>query len=230
MKSKFEFCIALLATAFFFASCGNDTNSTTTNTKDSSTTQSSTVANDTMNHSNNQSSMENMNQGGLMAAMNAMMDRMHIMKMSGDFDTDWANMMIEHHQGAIDMSQVELSQGKDEKMKAKAQEIITKQKEEQDKMKDVVKSSKPSDMKMGEGELQKSMTEMMDKMKNMQMSGDIDKDFATMMIQHHEDGIAMAKKEVANGMNAELKKMAQKSITDQTKDISEFKQWLSSKK
>ncbi len=41
---------------------------------------------------------------GLMASMNTMMDKMNSMKMCGDFDLDFANMMIAHHQGAIDMS------------------------------------------------------------------------------------------------------------------------------
>ncbi len=41
---------------------------------------------------------------GLMPAMNAMMGKMSSVKMSGDFDMDFANMMIEHHQGAVEMS------------------------------------------------------------------------------------------------------------------------------
>ena len=41
---------------------------------------------------------------------------------------------------------------------------------------------------------------------------------------------AGAKMELKNGMSAELKKMAQKSIDDQQKDIKVFQQWLSSHK
>ncbi len=115
------------------------------------------------------------------------------MQMSGDFDVDFANMMIEHHQGAIDMSQVEVSQGSDEKIKSMAQKILKKQKEEQQMLRDFVKSYKPSGVKHGEGELQKSMSATMEKHKSMQMSGNVDKDFATMMVSHHEDGMAMQK-------------------------------------
>ena len=205
----------------------NNSSSETADKSDTTTSQSANTANDTSAHSTNMSNMNMDN--GLMGAMNASMSKMHSMNMTGDFDTDWANMMIEHHQGAIDMAQAELSQGKNEKLKSKAQEIITKQKEEQGKLRDIVKNLKPSNMKMGEGELQKSMSTMMDQMKSMQMTGDVDKDFAMMMIHHHEHGIEMAKKEVANGMNAELKKMAQKSISDQQKDIDEFKSISSGK-
>lgn len=67
-------------------------------------------------------------------------------------------------------------------------------------------------------------------MKSMQMTGDVDKDFATMMASHHQDGIEMAKMELKNGMSDKLKKMAQKSIDDQQKDIKEFQTWLFSHK
>jgi uncharacterized protein (DUF305 family) len=110
-----------------------------------------------------------------------------------------------------------------------AQNIISKQTKEQEMLRNLVKSYKQSGMKHGEGELQKSMSGMSSKMKSMQMSGNIDKDFATMMASHHEDGIAMSKMEVKNGIDSKLKQMAKKGITDQ-KEISEFKLWLSSNK
>jgi uncharacterized protein (DUF305 family) len=166
----------------------------------------------------------------MMASMQPSMSKMQGMNMTGDFDVDFANMMIEHHQGGVDMAQMEVSQGKDEKMKAMAQKIIDEQKKEQQELRDFVSSYKPSGMKHAEGELKKSMQSMMDQMKGMSMTGDTDKDFATMMTHHHEHGVAMAKMEVANGMSDKLKKMAQKSITEQTKEIGEFKSWLNDKK
>lgn len=200
------------------AACNNSSENTATNTDTSninpSTAQTSTVQ-DTSKPGN-----------GLMQPMDDMMAKMQSMKMTGDFDIDFANMMIEHHQGALDMAQAEVSNGKDEKMKAKAQEIITKQKDEQQKLRDFVSSYKPSGMKHGEGELGSSMNDMNSKMKSMQMTGDVDKDFAMMMTSHHEQAISMAEMELKNGMSAELKKMAQKMIDDQQKEIKEFKAWM----
>ena len=210
------------ATIFFVSACGNSTEKTSTNTDTSTASTNSTPA-------QTSTTQDTTKQGGdLMKPMNDMMTKMHSMQMTGDFDIDFANMMIAHHQSALDMSQVELSQGKDEKLKAKAQEIITKQEKEQQELRDFVSSYKPSGMKHGEGELMKSMSKMMDKMKSMQMIGDVDKDFATMMISHHEDGISMAKLEVKNGMADKLKQMAKKGIADQQKDISELKSFLAS--
>ena len=58
------------------------------------------------------------------------MDAMQKMAMSGDTDKDFAMMMRIHHQGALDMAQVELDQGKSPEMKAMAKSIIAAQKKE----------------------------------------------------------------------------------------------------
>lgn len=225
MNLKIKLLFTILPAVYFFASCNNDTTSTATDTKDSAT-QSSNMGKDTM------SKMDNMNMdNGLMAAMNASMDKMSSMKMTGDFDNDFASMMIEHHQGAIDMSEVELKSGKDETLKAMAQKIITAQKAEQDMFRDIVKNSKPMKMEMGKhDELSESMADMKSKMSTMKMTGDTDKDFAMMMTSHHEDAIKMSKDELSHGMNDKLKQMAKKGIADQQKEIGEFKAWMDKNK
>ena len=63
-------------------------------------------------------------------SMTGGMDAMHKMPMSGDTDKDFAMMMKMHHQGALDMAQVELDQGKSPEMKAMAKSIIAAQKKE----------------------------------------------------------------------------------------------------
>jgi hypothetical protein len=63
------------------------------------------------------------------AAMGKMMVRMAI-KSSGDVDRDFANMMIPHHQGAIDMAETELRHGHNEQLRRIAQEIIVDQQQE----------------------------------------------------------------------------------------------------
>lgn len=75
-------------------------------------------------------------------------------------------------------------------------------------------------------DLHSVMMNGMESMKNMPMSGDLDKDFAMMMKMHHEQAIAMAKIEAEHGKTAELKAMAQKTIKDQTKEIQQLDAWL----
>lgn len=85
-------------------------------------------------------------------------------------------------------------------------------------------------MEMGKhDELSKNMDDMKANMSGMQMTGNTDKDFAMMMISHHEGAVKMFKDELSHGMNAQLKQIAQKGISDQTKEISEFKSWMNSK-
>lgn len=65
-----------------------------------------------------------------MAAHEKMMADMKGMKPTGDADKDFVMMMIPHHQGAIDMAEVELKYGKDPELKAMAEKIIADQKKE----------------------------------------------------------------------------------------------------
>ena len=57
-------------------------------------------------------------------------EKMASMKMTGNADVDFAMMMRVHHQGAIDMAQAELRDGKDAQMRKLATNIIAAQKKE----------------------------------------------------------------------------------------------------
>jgi uncharacterized protein (DUF305 family) len=59
-----------------------------------------------------------------------MMQQMHAPAYTGDADKDFVAHMIPHHQGAIDMAEVELKYGKDSAMKKLARNIVKAQKEE----------------------------------------------------------------------------------------------------
>ena len=65
-----------------------------------------------------------------MDAMQAMMDAMAAMEMSGDAGIDFAQMMIPHHQSAIDMAETYLEHGDDPELRELANEIIAAQQQE----------------------------------------------------------------------------------------------------
>lgn len=69
----------------------------------------------------------------------------------------------------------------------------------------------------GSMELHRIMTE--GQKTPMPMSGDVDKDFATMMSAHHKMAIDMADVMLASGTNAELKGMAAKMKAAQQEEI-----------
>ncbi|MDF2188658.1 DUF305 domain-containing protein [Paraflavitalea sp. CAU 1676] len=78
----------------------------------------------------------------------------------------------------------------------------------------------------GENSMMGIMQDMSNKMGSMQMKGDVDHDFADMMIVHHQAAIDMAQQQINSGHNDTLKKFARKIIEDQSREIRELEQWL----
>ena len=83
---------------------------------------------------------------------------------------------------------------------------------------------------MGSADMKQSMKAGMDSMRNMQTSGDMDKDFATMMKVHHQQALDMAEMQLAHGKSTELKAMAKKIISGQKKEMAQFDRWLEKQK
>ena len=76
------------------------------------------------------------------------------------------------------------------------------------------------------GDMQGSMKGMMKHMESMKMTGDTDRDFATMMKMHHQGAIDMAQMELKSGKDANMRAMAKQIIKDQQKEIQRFDRWL----
>ena len=70
------------------------------------------------------------------------------------------------------------------------------------------------------------LTLQMEGMQKMQMSGDTDKDFATMMKMHHQQAVNMSEMQLAHGKSPEMKAMAKKIIAAQKKELAELDKWL----
>ncbi|MBC7650970.1 MAG: DUF305 domain-containing protein [Deinococcales bacterium] len=215
MKSNVLLGAALLVSAYAMQSCNNLSNDTSKNKMDSSNSM----------HSNNITK-----DSATMPAMNGMGGTMMDIKLTGDFDHDFASIMIVHHQAAVDMAKVENAKGANAEMKTMADAIIKTQETEIGTFKGILKDYKMPEMKKEGGEMHNEMVETMNKMdaamKAMKMTGDADKDFAMMMIPHHESAITMAEDQISHGKNLVLKKMAQKIIEDQSREIKQFKSWL----
>jgi uncharacterized protein (DUF305 family) len=63
-----------------------------------------------------------------------------------------------------------------------------------------------------------AMTRMMTGM-GIEPSGDVDQDFAAMMIPHHQGAMDMAQAELRHGHNEQLRRIAQEIIVDQQQEI-----------
>ncbi len=68
-----------------------------------------------------------------------------------------------------------------------------------------------------------SMTRMNRGMEQAPMNGNVDHDFATMMIPHHVGAIDMAKAELSFGKDPVMRRLAQEIIVDQQSEIEAMK-------
>ena len=77
--------------------------------------------------------------------------------------------------------------------------------------------------------MNESMDRMDSGMKSAPMNGDVDHDFATMMMPHHQGAIDMAKAELAYGKDPVMRRLAEEIIVDQQSEIQAMQYWLSEK-
>ena len=74
------------------------------------------------------------------------------------------------------------------------------------------------------------MDKMMTDMHQMEMTGNVDNDFAMMMKSHHQAAVDMAQAELESGKDEGLKKMAQNIINAQRSEINELQSFLDNHK
>ncbi len=217
---------AAIATMFALQACNGNNNSSTDSKMMTDTTMKMPEHNDAKMDGTGKMEMDN----ELMKSMRSSMDKMKAVKMNGDFDAEFGGIMIEHHQGAIEMANIELKSGTDQTMKTLAQNIITAQTEEITKFKTLLAAHKENIVKGEHPELMEAMNGMDAKMKENKMTGNTDKDFAMMMKVHHQGAIEMAKGELGDGKNYEFKKLAQHIIEEQNKEVIQFDNFLTKMK
>jgi uncharacterized protein (DUF305 family) len=158
------------------------------------------------------------------AAMNRMMVGMKI-RPSQKVDKDFVEMMVPHHQGAIDMAQAELSYGHNEKLRAIAQEIIVTQQDDIATMRLALVNmfaSTSQFTRQDEGPFSArnnaAMAKMMAGMK-IKPSNNVDKDFVAMMVPHHQGAIDMAQAELIYGNYEPCRGLAQEITSTQQQQI-----------
>lgn len=166
-------------------------------------------------------------QNKMMTVMHDMMAEMDMMKVTQDPDIDYAMMMKMHHMGAIEMAKLELQSGSNAEMKAMAQAIIDAQQKEIGTLDSFLSTATPTTMNM---EFHMKMMEGMERMEKQSdlqiINGNIDQDFATLMIGHHQSATEMAQMQLLMGKSTQLKTLSTMIIEEQNKEIAAFQAFL----
>ncbi|GAA4040235.1 DUF305 domain-containing protein [Streptomyces shaanxiensis] len=144
-----------------------------------------------------------------------------------DADVTFAQMMIPHHEQALEMAQLADGRASDAEVKDIAGKIEKAQDPEIKTMKGWLESwKKPTaveampGMDHGSGDGMMSDADM-EHLKGMK-GAEFDKMFAEMMIDHHDGAIAMAKDEQKNGENADAVQMAGDIVEGQSAEVKQL--------
>ena len=167
------------------------------------------------------------NDNKMMTLMHQMMSQMDTMPKTNDPEIDFLRMMRVHHQGAINMAILELKEGRNDSLKRTAQKIIKEQQEEIMQFTvflatHSVNNSIPEFLMEHEESMMK-----MTKLADIQfITGDIDNDFATLMIPHHQAATENSMTYLKYGNEEQVTIWARKIISTQKMEITELSNWL----
>ncbi len=151
-------------------------------------------------------------------------------------DTEFAQMMIVHHQGAIQMAELAVERASTEEVRALGERIADAQGPEIDLMAgwlDAWGEAQPDEADMDvmghEGMDMDGMDQTAVMAELSGLSGaQFDRRFLELMIEHHKGAIVMAEAERDEGQHSEATGLSQKIIDDQTAEIAEMTHLLSS--
>lgn len=164
----------------------------------------------------------------------------HRRMMAQEIDHHFIQMMIPHHQDAVEMAELALSQAKRPEIKKLAQAIKTDQNREIRQMQAWYKAwygtkvpvTPMADMgMMGRGQRMRGMS-MHSDMMGMEMNlealkkaSDFDREFIRQMIPHHQMAVMMARMVLNSATHPEIRNLAQSIIKTQTIEIEQMRKW-----
>ncbi|WP_344775347.1 DUF305 domain-containing protein [Gryllotalpicola kribbensis] len=163
-------------------------------------------------------------------------------------DVTFAQMMIVHHQGAIQMAQIAASKAAMPDVRQLADKIQKAQSPEIDEMTGWLRAWRepvsmsgpssmpmPSDSSMGGMDMSEPMASSMpgmtpEDMKSLKAATGmgVDKTFLTLMIEHHKGATQMAQTEISDGQNTQALRLAHSIVESQTKEIQTMQSMLQS--
>lgn len=177
----------------------------------------------------------------LVVPMQDMMQQMETIDLEEKtVDQSFAEMMILHHQGAINMASEVMQTGDNTEISDLARQMVETKKQEIESMQQFTATgtgtADASGMTDASGttsaepleQLRNATEGTMDQLWQENLNGDADHDFAHIMILHHQDAIEMAEVEMQHGQNPEVKAIAEKIIENNRQQIQVLDTWRKS--
>jgi uncharacterized protein (DUF305 family) len=139
-------------------------------------------------------------------------------------DIMFMNMMIIHHDQAIEMAEMSENRTENEKILQISQNISTAQTEENRKMREWLNDAGFNRPKRGHRMAGMATQQEMEELRQSE-GQELDILFSELMIEHHQGGIQMARSEVQNGRSDKVVELAEGMITTQQQEIDKMKTW-----
>jgi len=139
-------------------------------------------------------------------------------------DRAFAEMMIPHHQGAVEMAEIALERSQRPELRELSEQIIASQKAEIAQFEEAL----GGDLEGVESESMGMSMEMMGMgMDNgmLRSARQFDLAFIDMMIPHHEGAVVMSDVELERGDNPEMQKLAREITAAQEREIAQMREW-----
>ena len=192
----------------------------------------------------------------MMAALHTMAEHSQVRQPNGNLDLYFALLMRENHRAAVSMSTLELKQGQDPELRRVARDIHhahqqlilgldsaiqriqaqppafpehTTQSYELEKLLEAatagLHSAAHRDIAQAAGDKTPS-DGYFERAAEDAGTGSIDRDYAALLVPHHQNSIALAKAELELGRDDELQKAAYLILQDQQREIDLVQAWL----
>lgn len=143
-----------------------------------------------------------------------MNDRM-MTAVGSDAGDNWARKMIEHHQGAIDMSEVALRQNPKPDVAEMARMTIEKNRKDMEDIRKLLKEGAPD--QQSADLYRPAMTDMQQKMQTA-VGADASETYMRKMVEHHKGAVAMSDVALQNGVSGAVREQVQKTRDANRKD------------
>jgi uncharacterized protein (DUF305 family) len=170
-----------------------------------------------MDHSNMDHGSMGMGSGGMAREM--------VMENGKYSDKAFIDAMVPHHEGAVDMAEVALNNAENEQIKQLAEDIVSAQEAEIEKLKSIKQqefgtSEVPMEMS-AQGMKAMGMTDP----EELVNKDPFDKAFIDAMIPHHRSAIEMASVALRESDNAQIKEIARAIVDAQETEIAQMQRW-----